>query len=65
VRLQRRGSGGRYRTIARTKLRDAGNDRSTYSRRLRVFRDGTYRARVPADADHLAGTSRRRRVDVG
>lgn len=64
VRLQRRGSNGRYRTVARARLRDAGDARSTYSRRLRVFRDGVYRARVPADADHLAGTSRRRRVNV-
>jgi plastocyanin len=64
VRLQRRGSGGRYRTVARARLRDAGDTRSTYSRRLRIFRDGIYRARVPADGDHLTGTSRRRRVDV-
>lgn len=64
VRLQRRGSGGRYRTVARVRLRDAGDARSTYSRRLRVYRDGIYRARVPADGDHLTGTSRRRRVVV-
>jgi hypothetical protein len=47
VQLQRRGGGGRYRTIARTRLRDAGDARSTFRRRLRVFRDGVYRARVP------------------
>ena len=64
VRLQRRRSDGRYRTIARATLRDAGEARSTYSRRLRVYRDGIYRARVPADGDHLTGTSRRKRVDV-
>jgi hypothetical protein len=55
---------GRYRTIARTRLRDAGNARSTDSRRLRIFRDGVYRQRVTADGDHLTGTSHRRRVDV-
>lgn len=64
VRLQRRGSGGRYRTVARARLRDAGDASSTYSRRVRIFRDGVYRARVPADGDHLTGTSRRQRVDV-
>jgi hypothetical protein len=64
VKIQRRGGGGRYRTVARTRLRDAGDARSSYSRRLRVWRDGVYRARVPADGDHLTGTSRRRRVDV-
>jgi hypothetical protein len=64
VRLQKRVGGGRYRTVGRARLRDAGDARSVYSRRLRVFRDGAYRARVPADADHLTGTSRRRRVDV-
>jgi plastocyanin len=65
VQLQRRRRGGRYRTIARTRLRDAGDARSTYSRRLRVFRDGVYRARVAADGDHLTGISQPRRVDVG
>jgi hypothetical protein len=64
LRLQRRGTGGSYRTVARTRLRDAGEARSTYSRRLRVFRDGVYRARVLGDGDHLAGSSRRRRIDV-
>jgi plastocyanin len=64
VRLQKRVGGGRYRAVGRARLRDAGDARSRYSRRLRIFRDGVYRARVPADADHLTGTSRRRRVDV-
>jgi hypothetical protein len=61
--LQRRGSGGSYRTVARTGLPEAGEARSTYSRRLRVFRDGVYFARV-LGGGHLAGTSRRRRIDL-
>jgi hypothetical protein len=65
VRIQRRRATGTWRTVARTLLRDAGDARSRYSRRVRVRRDGTYRARViVTDGDHLSGTSRRRTVDV-
>ena len=50
-------------TVRRTLLRDAGTC-SVYSRRLAVRRDGTYRAVVRGDADHLSGISRRRTLDV-
>jgi hypothetical protein len=65
VRIQRRTSTGHWRTVARTVLRDAGTDVSRYGKRVRVRRSGTYRVRVRSgDADHLAGTSRRRRLTV-
>jgi hypothetical protein len=64
ARIQRRTSTGDFRTVARTALRDAGDERSTYSRRLRVRRDGVYRVLVPADGDHATGTSRARTIRV-
>jgi plastocyanin len=64
VHVQRRTRTGRYRTVARTRLRDAGTSRSTYSVRLRLYRDGTFRALVRGDGDHATGKSRRRRVNV-
>jgi hypothetical protein len=63
LRIQRRTSTRGWRTVRRTRLRDAPRC-STYRRRFRVFRDGTFRALVNGDADHLAGASRARRVDV-
>ncbi len=62
ARIQRRQSDGDWVTVARTTLRDVpGEDRSSYSRRVRVWRDATYRVRVtPGDGDHVTGTSRRR-----
>src|SRR4051794_3289668 len=66
LRIQRRTRTGKWRTVRRTRLRDLpGSTCSRYRTRLRVFRDGTYRAFVvPADGDHANGRSRRRRVDV-
>ena len=65
VRIQRRRASRSWKTVALTLLRDAGEERSRYSRRVRVRNDGTYRARVIAvDGDHQSGTSRRRTVDV-
>jgi plastocyanin len=63
VQLQRRRRGS-FRTVERIRLRDAGASRSTYSKRLRVLSDAVFRARLASDADHEAGTSRSRRVDV-
>lgn len=58
--IQRRTSTGRYRTVARTVLRDTGGPCSRYARRVRVRRSGFYRVRVPSgDQDHITGTSRR------
>ena len=64
VQIQRRTRTGSWKTIATAKLRDAGEERSKFGVRLRVFRDSVFRARVPASADHKTATSRRKRVDV-
>jgi hypothetical protein len=66
VRIQRRTRTRRWRTVRRTRLRDIpGSTCSRYSRRARIFRDGTFRAVVVSpDADHANGISRRRRIDV-
>ena len=64
VYIQKRTSSGGWRGIARTTLRDAGTTRSVYSRRIRISRDGTFRARVVRDADHATGTSRTRTANV-
>lgn len=64
IALQRRGASG-WRTVASPVLKDvAGGTCSSYSRRLRVRRNGAYRASFSADADHAAGTSRVRRARV-
>ena len=44
--IQRRSSSGRFVTVARATLRDAGTDFSRYSRRVRIRRDGSYRVKV-------------------
>jgi hypothetical protein len=65
VLIQRRTSTGRFRTVARTTLRDATGDRSSYRRGIRMRRDGVYRVKAPGDDDHVNGFSRVRRIDVG
>ena len=65
VLIQRRSSTGRWVTVARTTLRDAGDVYSRYSRRIRVRSDGTYRVKLPGDADHVNGFSTTRRLSVG
>lgn len=64
VLIQRRGSTGRWATLARATLRDAGDQRSRYSRRVRIRRDGVYRVKAPGDADHVNGFSRARTIDA-
>jgi len=64
VRIQRQTSTGAWKTVARTPLRDAGTERSKFSTRMRVRRDGVYRARVFHDADHATGTSGRKSLAV-
>lgn len=65
IALQRR-FGKVWRTLRQPTLKDvAGSTCSSYSQRLRVRRDGTYRARFLGDADHVAGNSRARRANVG
>jgi len=64
VSIQRRTRSGSYRTVVRTRLRDAGTTKSTYSRRLRIYRDGVYRVKVAGDGDHANGFSRLKSIDV-
>lgn len=64
VQIQKRSPTGRFVTVSRTILRDAGDAKSTYSRRVRAFRDGTYRVKVAGDGDHINGFSRLRTIDV-
>jgi hypothetical protein len=66
VRIQRRTRTGHWRTVGRTISRATGNGVSSYSKRVRVRRSGTYRVRaLSGDTDHLRGTSRHRRLTVG
>jgi hypothetical protein len=65
VALQRRTASGDWRTIRRPLLRDiAGSTCSRFSRALRPRRDGRFRVRFGGDADHAAGNSRVRRLNV-
>jgi len=64
VTIQRRSPSGRFVTVARSRLRDAGTAKSSYTRRVRVFRDGVYRVKVIGDSDHVNGLSRLKRIDV-
>jgi len=65
VLIQKRSSTGSFNTVARKRLTDAGAARSTYSRRLRIFRDGVYRVKLPGDGDHINGFSRLKTINVG
>jgi hypothetical protein len=58
VRIQRKTRTGTFRTVRRTRLR-AATRCSVYRRRLRVYRDGTFRV-TSDDADHARGFSRPR-----
>jgi hypothetical protein len=64
VEIQKRRRDGSYKTISHARLRDAGDARSRYSRRVRIRRGGVYRVRAPADTDHATGLSRGRRISV-
>lgn len=63
--IQKRSPSGRWVTVVSTPLRDAGTSRSSFSRRLRVSRDGTYRVKVSGDANRVNGFSRLRALNVG
>jgi serine protease len=64
IALQRR-FGTKWRTIRRPLLKDiAGENCSSYSKQIRVRKDSVWRAHFNADADHVEGNSRRRRVNV-
>jgi hypothetical protein len=58
VRIQRKTPTGAFRTVRRTRLRAAARC-STFAKRMRVHRDGTYRV-TSDDADHTRGYSRER-----
>ena len=62
--IQRRRSDGRWLTVARTLTRNATRNRSRYSKRVRIFRNGAFRVRVRGHADHRTGTSRVRAIRV-
>ncbi|MEY2442296.1 MAG: hypothetical protein QOJ46_1722 [bacterium] len=62
--VQRQTRSGGFVTLARPLLRDAGTQRSTYTRRLRIRTNGVYRVKVAGDADHINGYSRTRTIIV-
>jgi hypothetical protein len=61
--IQRRKAPRQWLTVAQVTTVDAGTC-SSYSRRLRVRRDGAFRTLFAADSDHAAAQSRVRRIDV-
>ena len=64
VLIQRRSPSGRFVTVARTTLRDAGTLRSSYAKSVTVSRDGVYRTKVPGDTRHVNGFSTLRTVSA-
>ena len=63
LQIQRRKAPKQWRTVAQVTMADAGTC-SSYARRLRVRRDGSFRTLFAADSDHAAARSRVRRIDV-
>jgi hypothetical protein len=64
IALQRRTATG-WKTLRSPVLKDVvGATCSSYARRMRVRRDGAYRARFLGDADHVAGNSRVKHANV-
>jgi hypothetical protein len=61
--IQRRTATGAWRRVTRVVLVDAG-ECSTFSKRLRIRRDGAYRAALRAHDDHTVGRSAVRRLFV-
>jgi plastocyanin len=64
VQLQKRVRTGEFRTVATTRLRDAGTAKSAFSLRLRVSGNASFRARVTGDDERATGVSRTRKLDV-
>jgi hypothetical protein len=64
VAIQRRSSTGSWVTVARSTLVAAGTTQSTYSKRLVIRRNGVFRVKLPAHADHVTGYSRTRSIVV-
>lgn len=63
VKLQRRIGTGSFKTIASPALTAAGAN-ATFTHTARVRRTATYRVRTVADADHVRGTSPKKKVRV-
>ena len=59
---KRRSLTGRWHTIRKVLLKDAGTEFSSFSTRIRIRRSGTYRAVEFHDATHADGVSRAKRV---
>jgi hypothetical protein len=58
VKIQKRGHDGVFRTVAHTTLSHSSAERSTYSRRLRIKRSGTYQTVVVSNGGQVSpGTS--------
>jgi hypothetical protein len=62
VLIQVRSRGGRYKTVAKARLKHARGSQSAFSVRLRVAHAGVYRAQVLGAGSHSTGTSGTRRV---
>ncbi len=63
--IQRRRPTGTWKRMATTTLQHVGpGDESSYSQAVEIRRDGVWRTKVKADADHLGNHSRRVRLDV-
>jgi plastocyanin len=64
VQIQKRLRNASFKTIATTRLRDAGAAKSIYSLRLRLSADTVLRARVAGDDEAATGLSNGRKLDV-
>jgi len=65
VQIQRRTTTGKWRTVAKSVTATSSPTESKYSKRVRIRHTGTYRVRVtPADGDHVAGNSKRKKIRV-
>jgi hypothetical protein len=62
VLIQVRVRGGRYKTVAKVRLKHARGNQSVFSVRLRVAHAGVFRAQVLGAGSHSTGTSGTRRV---
>jgi hypothetical protein len=65
VAIQRKAADGSWSTVRTVTLRDAGSRYSSYSKRIKIRRSGTFRTVIAAHADHAAGVSRERALTVG
>lgn len=64
VSLQRRTTTGYWKTVKRIKLTDAGDTRSSFSKRIRIYKSATYRVRMAPTTSLGAGTSATRTLKV-